>query len=473
MYGGAKMKTKIAGFSIFIIFSLCIASQTLPPVKWARPLKDLGIVPQYMIEASGNRILCADTTKIVAVDVSTGEAVKTIEGFSRINSIKPAYNDGFVVADANKITRLDKDLNLLWSKTITGYENATLQSVIQTSDGGYLAMEGVGPTYAVSQVKIFKTDSECDTLWTRVKGGKVEEVMIYQGIGVAESDGVYIVCGVYCPGICKGYTGWVLGYSSDGVEIWSKMRVGYTLYDIEAADGGVVLTGFTESGMSPFQKRRISESLNKRNWFPSTEVCLFKVSPEGNLVLDSVYDLNHYCFGSTVRRAPQSFIIAGYSGVYFGEGDKNEIVMGVDLSGNILWKKEYPSDGVSKALASPFSDGGVVIVAAESLYFHQEKSSAEKSKDRHCSRKPFSIRGVIKNSVIFTVTDPSRVTVDLLNVNGRLVKRIEKVFSPGGDCMLSLGDCVSGIYLLQFRVNSEVVRTGRIIVGYSGFIDVK
>ena len=64
---------------------------------------------------------------------------------SRINSIKPAYNDGFVVADANKITRLDKDLNLLWSKTITGYENATLQSVIQTSDGGIWQWR-VGPT---------------------------------------------------------------------------------------------------------------------------------------------------------------------------------------------------------------------------------------------------------------------------------------------------------------------------------------
>jgi len=136
-----------------------------------------------------------------------------------------------------------------WSQTFGGSGQDYGQSVAQTSDGGYII---TGSTYSYgaghSDVWLIKTDADGNQEWNETFGGSGED----HGDSVVEtSDGGYIIAGStqsYGNGSSDVY---LIKTDSSGTEEWSQ-TFGGSEYDysdsvVETSDGGYIVAGSTES----------------------------------------------------------------------------------------------------------------------------------------------------------------------------------------------------------------------------------
>jgi len=111
-----------------------------------------------------------------------------IAGTTRV--IEPYIYDLFVV-------KTNAAGDTLWTRTYGGTENESVNSIQQTSDGGYV-MVGSSTSFGAGSCNIFliRTDSEGDTLWTRCYGG---EPWRYAYSILQTSDGGYFLGGAISP----------------------------------------------------------------------------------------------------------------------------------------------------------------------------------------------------------------------------------------------------------------------------------
>lgn len=449
---------------VFLIFSICLGFESLPTLKWAKSLKEINISPLYLSEASSGHIIGADSSEIVMLDASSGEVIRTVSGFSRISSIEPITDGGFVVSDLNKITVLDSSMEVLWSKPVLGKLNLILKSVNQTSDSGFIALGEIG----TAVVKIIKCDRNGDTLWTRTKGDTAD-MSVYKGAGVVEVDGIYIAGGEYCPGICKGLPGWLTAYSPQGKEIWSKTRPGFGIYKLYPAQNSVLITGSTENGSSSFTDLQISDNhLKKIKWFPATDIFIVQMGKDGQVILDTSYSFRTVNFGKSVQKAGDVLVVAGYAGVYeFSEGEKEQVVFATDQRGGILWKKEYGVNTYSSATAKPLLSGAIVVATSDSMYLYGNPTSYGKHKNDWNPPEKKIVQMGMHGKITYIVSNSSVVTINLLDLHGRKVKTLEKRFLKAGAHSLEIGNCTPGSYLLEMWAGRSRTLSEKIIIGQS------
>jgi len=148
------------------------------------------------------------------------------------------------------LIKTDSNGDTLWTNTYGGSGADQGWSVQQTTDGGYI-VAGFTESYAIGNLDVYlvKTDSNGDTLWTKTYGGAGYE----KGFSARQtSDGGYIV---------GGYTGTADMYSRDmyliktdsnGDTLWTKIYGGATGDEesrlvIQTSDGGYIATGSTAS----------------------------------------------------------------------------------------------------------------------------------------------------------------------------------------------------------------------------------
>jgi len=206
---------------------------------------------------------------IVKVD-ATGTKVwsKCFGGFGaeKLNSIYQTSDGGYVavgytLSNDGWIIKVDSSGNLLWSKAFGGSSSDILYNVIQTDDGGYIA---VGNTYSNNgdisgnhggyEGWIIKVDSSGNLLWSKVFGGTSAEQLnsIYQS-----DDGGYIAVGYAysndgdISGNHGNGDGWILKVDETGNKEWSEV-FGGTNYDsfdsiIKTSNGEYITVGYTES----------------------------------------------------------------------------------------------------------------------------------------------------------------------------------------------------------------------------------
>jgi hypothetical protein len=147
------------------------------------------------------------------------------------------------------VVKLDANGNLQWTKTIGGLEDDWGCSLIQTSDGGYAI---AGSTYSFGaggdDVYVVKLDANGNLQWTKTIGGPKGE----QGNSLIQtSDGGYVITGVtfsFSAGSGKVY---VVKLDAKGNLQWTKTiggkwgEAGYSL--IQTSDGGYAIAGSINS----------------------------------------------------------------------------------------------------------------------------------------------------------------------------------------------------------------------------------
>jgi hypothetical protein len=142
------------------------------------------------------------------------------------------------------LLRTDMYGDTLWTKTYGGDQSDYAYSVQQTPDGGYIIggyTHSFGPW---TDFYLVKTDSIGDTLWTRTYGGPNED----RGYCVKQTfDGGYIVVGQTYSSSTTGYDIRVVKTDSEGDTVWTQTYGGEG-WDCgrsgqQTLDGGYIFAG--------------------------------------------------------------------------------------------------------------------------------------------------------------------------------------------------------------------------------------
>jgi hypothetical protein len=135
----------------------------------------------------------------------------------------------------------------LWTKTYGGVDFDAGNSVVQTTDDGYI-ITGYTYSYGIGQedVWLLKTDSLGDTLWTRTYGGTYDD---WGSCVVQTIDNGYIITGGVDHNV-PPYDGYVYLIKTDafGDTLWTKTFIDqfYSWGNsvVETYDGGYIITGY-------------------------------------------------------------------------------------------------------------------------------------------------------------------------------------------------------------------------------------
>jgi hypothetical protein len=148
-----------------------------------------------------------------------------------------------------RIYKTDADGDTLWTRTYGGSAWDEAYSVQQTTDGGYI-VAGYTESFGAGNQDFYllKIDADGDTLWTRTYGGtgRDEAQSVHQ-----TTDGGYILAG-YSWSFGAGQSDFYLVRTdADGDTLWTH-TYGGTRWDYgrsvdQTTDGGYILTGYTDS----------------------------------------------------------------------------------------------------------------------------------------------------------------------------------------------------------------------------------
>jgi len=246
-------------------------------------------------------------------------------GWSRSNVGNNKSEPGFGDLDY-WILKVDQNMDPVWDRTFGGSERDILYELIQTSDGGYLA---VGTSESDStgtksealrgefDLWIVKVDSIGDLKWEKTIGGSEEERV---NVVFEESDGNYVIGGATespMDGIDileAGYGGkdyWVIKIdSTDGSKFWEKRYGGSEEDEIQSmipvSTGGYLMAGGSRSPATPDMKEFDSQSL---------DIWAVKIDDSGD-VIDWERTLGgaefENCY-SVKENTVGNFILGGYS----------------------------------------------------------------------------------------------------------------------------------------------------------------
>jgi len=326
------------------------------------PLVDINVTQNEWFNVSANLSCLSGSCGVVNVSLkiaNNNEFITILNGSSTDYgySVIESSDGGFVVTGSSSsyggsdydiiLVKFDSSGNELWTKTVGGSSTDYGQSVIESSDGGFV-VTGYSRSYGGSDIDIIlvKFDSTGNELWTKTVGGSSSD----SGQSVIESsDGGFVVTGT-----SSSYGGSdndiiLVKFNSTGNELWTK-TVGGSSWDfgnsvIESSDGGFVVTGYSQSyGGS------------------DRDIILVKFDSTGNeLWTKTVGGSSNDSGNSVIESSDGGFVVTGYSYSY-GGSDSDIILVKFNSTGNVLWTKTVggsSSDYGSSVIES--SDGGFVV----------------------------------------------------------------------------------------------------------------
>jgi len=273
--------------------------------------------------------------------IQTSDGGYAIAGFT--SSFGAGSSDAYLV-------KLDADGNLQWTKTIGGPASEEGNSLIQTSDGGYV-IAGFTESFGAGETDVYvvKLDANGNLQWTKTIGGKGWDA----GLSLIQtSDGGYAIAGYTTSFGAGDYDVYVVKLDAKGNLQWTK-TIGGTKDDrgaslIQTSDGGYAIAGYITSFGAG-----------------GGDVYVVKLDAKGNLQWTKTIGGPADEIGfSLIQISDSGYAIAGYI-TSFGAGGGDVYVVKLDANGNLQWTKTIggPGDEAGYSLIQT-SDGGYAIAGA-------------------------------------------------------------------------------------------------------------
>jgi len=217
------------------------------------------------------------------------------------------------------VVKLDANGNLQWTTTIGGPGNEISESLIQTSDGGYI-IAGTTTSFGVGEADVYvvKLDANGNLQWTTTIGGKNTE----EGFSLIQtSDGGYAIAGSTTSFGAGGRDVYVVKLDANGNLQWTKTIGGKKedlgLSLIQTSDGGYAITGYTQSFGAGEE-----------------DVYVVKLDAKGNLQwTKTIGGLASEIGYSLIQTSDGSYAIAGDT-KSFGAGEADICIVKLDKNGN-------------------------------------------------------------------------------------------------------------------------------------------
>ena len=218
-------------------------------------------------------------------------------------------------------------LDTLWTRTFGGAYNDGFQSVIETTDGGFIA---VGYTHSFGEagnnVYAVKIDGDGNTEWSRAYGGSGRDY----GFSVCEIGGGYAIAG-YTTSFGAGREDvYLVRITSAGDTLWTRTWGGPARDEARSiwatTDGGLLVGGATESFGSG-----------------ESDMCVLKVRGRRRHSLDPGIRRGPVGRQSVCETADGCYGIGGTSGS--NTGNRDLYLVKTDAGGNLVWQNYYGSAG--------------------------------------------------------------------------------------------------------------------------------
>lgn len=221
------------------------------------------------------------------------------------------------------VTRTDAAGNLLWSKQYGGSGDETAISISETSDGGFVVGGESFSTDVNGQAFLFKTDGAGVMQWWKEYGDAFYDIT-YSVLGLA--DGSIISAGLMevAP---VDYDAFLMKTDANGDTLWTKTiglpGIEHAVNVIQTADSGFIFCG---------KALGIGQGV--------CECWVVKTDMNGDTLWTSVIGGQGWDESMDIIEQPNGYIVCGGSN---SEGNSNYdfILLQLDLSGNLVWVKQY------------------------------------------------------------------------------------------------------------------------------------
>ena len=312
----------------------------------------VGIKSASFLKVYGNRdiwLLKLDETGSIIWDKTFG-GIEDDFG----NSILQTSDGGYIIAGETDsysngrsdvwLIKTDENGNMQWDKTY-GYEGSDFgEEIIKTSDGGYVIVGWGNQTGgARGDAILIKVDSNGNKLWYRTFGGKGHNYA--DGVRETSDNGFIVLGSSWMSGDTDGYDVWLIKTDQNGNIQWEKK---YDNSDSDhgwsidlTSDGGFILTGETNHG-----------SDNEMVW-------IIKTDENGNKLWDKTYAGRGFSIKQTTDNG---FIITG-GFMYPRSNDFSDgLLLKTDMNGNMEWEKTFGQSGTDFLFSvSETDDEGYIV----------------------------------------------------------------------------------------------------------------
>lgn len=275
-----------------------------------------------------------------------GEYVHSIVQTSDGGYIAAAYTSSFGAGYADfLVLKLNISGNLEWARTYGGPDYDSAYCIIQSSDGGYVV---VGNTRSFGagnwDILVIKLASNGAVTWARTFGGTGWD----KAYSVTQTtDGGYAIAGWTLSYGAGSYDILVIKLDGNGALSWAKTLGGTSgdrAYCItRTSDGGVGVVGETSS------------------FGGSWDFLAFKLGSTGDVSWARIFTGTKQEYGSITQTSDNGFAAAGWT-ASFGEGAKDFFFLRLDPTGDLAWARTFggESDDVAYSLIQT-SDGGYAV----------------------------------------------------------------------------------------------------------------
>ena len=376
--GTYQLEFSLGGYNIpFIIVTVTAGTVTEPPANPGSPSNpNPPNDPPTYIKWQHNYGGSADDYCYSIVQLSDGGYIAAGDSFSSNSGDFTGTNNG---NDDFWIIRMNSLGQILWQKNYGGSSNDSANSIIQTSDGGYIVAgdtfssasgDVTGTNNGESDFWVVKLDSSGTIQWQKNYGGSGRE---FANDIQQTSDGGYIVAGGTLSSASGDVTGtnnggrdyWVVKLNNSGTIQWQKNYGGsgneYLKSVRQTSDGGYIVGGYTDSSAS-------GDVTGTNNG--GLDIWVVKLNSSGTIQWQKNYggsdNDNSY---SVIQTSDGGYISAGRtnssaSGDVTGtnKGIADFWVVKMNGSGTLEWQKNYGGsdwDGADSILQT--TDGGYFI----------------------------------------------------------------------------------------------------------------
>lgn len=473
------MKNLIVSIITALFMTLCTFAQA-PDILWTRtyggPLSDRGkgviqtsdggyLILGESLSFSPDNEWCICLIKTNALGDSIWTRTYCSAGSIIAEYFQQTSDDGYIILgqvhgpinewDAILI-KTDSNGDTLWSRIYGGIGLEWGFSVQQTSDGGYIICgrsNSFSGSFANHDIYLIKTDANGDTLWTRLFGGPGLD---YAYDILQSLDQGYTITGATHnlePDV------FVLKLNADGDSLWMRTYGGYD-YDcgwdiLQNSAGEYLIIGSTWS----------VEPGNGQVYFLKTDI-------NGETILSRTYGGNDddegYCLQQTVNGG---YVIVGRTSSFTG-GTEDVYIIKINDQGDTLWTISvggtYEDRGES---IQQISDGGYIVAGTThsfgagqyDIFLIRLGSETRVPNippisvpEQYSLHPPYPNPFNPTTTLSFDLPNAGNVVLEIYNIQGQKVSTIMEGYrSPGYyDVTFDASELTSGIYFARLTAGA-------------------
>jgi len=265
-----------------------------------------------------------------------------------------------------------------WTKTYGSDLETLAYDVLLLDDGGYLLVGGAVTQYEpvmIGNLLLIRLDADGEVVWERTYGG--DQPCSGQSV-LATSDGGYMVAGTIQSETGSDLDVYLLCVDADGAELWSR-SFGTPLDEFSGkllgtADGGYVIVG---NSVDRDDVVADPGAAGYAGFAGRSNAYIVRTDEEGNEIRSRRYDTQDNVITSGAAIAADGGIVVLTYVLHYSIDDNDIRLFKVNADGDKIWSRTWVEGKASGYDLLPTSDGGYLISGAQSYPDDPERAKSD------------------------------------------------------------------------------------------------